>query len=133
VVIEHSVHRQFGENDDLLNRQNRAPLRQVDVGGNVAGHQAGLGQGFAGMDQQAFAVLFGGNLEHRAGFVKAQGQGVGFEVVVEGAFGGFVEFLRIGGFVGRGVVGFWRIGCWLFLDEYSVGESGAAFDCRDAI
>jgi hypothetical protein len=28
-----------------------------------------------------------------------------FEMVVEGAFGGFVEFLRIGGFVGRGCFG----------------------------
>jgi hypothetical protein len=25
--------------NDLLNRQNRPPLRQVDVGGDVAGHQ----------------------------------------------------------------------------------------------
>ena len=62
MIIQHAIHRQFSEHDDLLNRQNRPPLRQVDVGGDVAGHEAGLGQGFAGVDQQAFAVLFGGDL-----------------------------------------------------------------------
>ncbi len=92
VVIQHAIHGQFGEHDDLLDRQDRAALWQVDVGGDVAGHQAGLGQGFAGMDQQAFAVLMGGDLEQGAGFVEAQGQGVGFEVMVEGAVGGVVEF-----------------------------------------
>jgi len=63
------------------------------VGGDVAGHEAGLCQGFAGVDQQAFVVLIGGHLEHGAGFVEAQGQGVGFEVVVEGTVGGVVKSL----------------------------------------
>jgi hypothetical protein len=35
-----------------------------------------------------------------------------FEVVVEGAVGGFVEFFGIEGFVGGNVVGFRRIWCW---------------------
>lgn len=96
MVIQCAVHREFGEHDDLLDRQNRASLRQFDVGGNVAGHEAGLGQGFAGVDQQAFVVLIGGDLEHGAGFVEAQGEGVGFEVVVEGAFGGVVESFEPG-------------------------------------
>ena len=35
------------------------------------------------------------------------------EVMVEGAFGGFVELFGIEGFVGGCVFVFWRIGCWL--------------------
>jgi len=60
-------------------------------------------------DSQAWTSrlsLSWGDLEHGAGFVEAQSEGVGFEVVVEGAFGGFVEFLRAREFVGGGVVGF---------------------------
>lgn len=34
-------------------------------------------------------------------------------MVVERAFGGFVEFLRIEGFVGGGGFVLWWIGCWL--------------------
>ena len=63
----------------------------IYIRGDVAGHDAGRGEGFAGVGQQAFVVLIGGDLEHGAGFVEAQGECVGFEVVVEGAFGGFVE------------------------------------------
>ena len=44
VVIQRAIHRQFGEHDDLLDRQNRSSLREFDVGGDVAGHEAGLCQ-----------------------------------------------------------------------------------------
>ncbi len=59
VVIQHAVHGQFGEHDDLLDRQNRAPLRQVDVGGDVAGHEAGIGELFSGVVQNDCVFLFG--------------------------------------------------------------------------
>ena len=44
VVIQRPIHGQFGEHDDLLDRQNRSSLREFDVGGDVAGHEAGLCQ-----------------------------------------------------------------------------------------
>ncbi len=39
-VIQHPIHRQLGQHDDLLNRQERMPLRCLDIRGNVAGHDA---------------------------------------------------------------------------------------------
>lgn len=41
-------------------------------------------------------------------------------MVVEGAFGGFVEFLRIEGFVGGGGFVLWWIRCWLDHKCYPV-------------
>ena len=37
----------------------------------------------------------------------------GAEVMVEGAFGGFVEFFGVEGFVRGGGFVFWGVGCWL--------------------
>jgi hypothetical protein len=57
---------------------------------------------------EGFGVYVGGDGEEvafaRFGFIAGWG-----EVVVEGAFGGFVEFLRIAGFVGGCVFVFWWV------------------------
>jgi hypothetical protein len=47
------------------------------------------------------------------------------EVMVEGAFGGFVEFFGIEGFVGGCEVGFWRVGCWFDHGEAPSYSRGA--------
>ena len=104
----------------------------MEVVSEVAGDGADGQEVFGGVGHEGFSVGAGGEFEEAVLTFGMWFDGW-FEMVVEGAFGGFVEFLGIGGFVGRGVVGFWRMGCWLVHDEYSVGESGAAFDCRDAI
>ncbi|MCY1433204.1 hypothetical protein D9M71_492260 [compost metagenome] len=61
------------------------------------------------MGQQTFGVDAGCYDENRIGFfcssVDAGGQ---IDVVVEGAIGSFVEFLRVDG----NVIGFRGIGCW---------------------
>ncbi len=97
-IIQHSVHRQFGEHDDLLNGQNRPALRGVDVRGDVAGHDARRGQWFAGVNQQAFVVHIRGDLEHAAGFVESHCGGRGFQVVIQRTLGGVVELSGIEGF-----------------------------------
>lgn len=59
VIIQYPIHRQFRQHDHLLDGQYGVPLWAVDVGGDVAAHDARGGEGFAGVGQQAFVVLVG--------------------------------------------------------------------------
>ena len=83
----------------------------VEVVGEVAGDGADGQEVFGGVGHQGFGIGAGGEAEE-AGFAFGLGFGAWFEVVVEGAFGGFVEFLGFQRFVGRYVWGFGGIGCW---------------------
>ena len=63
----------------------------VEVVGEVAGDGADGQEVFGGVGHEGFGVSAGGEAEE-AGFAFGLGFGARFEVVVEGAFGGFVEF-----------------------------------------
>ncbi|ETF06163.1 hypothetical protein BK675_15685 [Pseudomonas fluorescens] len=76
-------------------------LWAVDVCRDVAGHDIGRGQGFAGVGKQAFVVLVWSDLEHGAGFVGLVGVGGWFQVVVLRTVGGVVAFFLSRG-IGRG-------------------------------
>ena len=47
--VQRAVYRQFGEHDDLLDRQCVAALQAAEFAGEVAGHGTGAGQRFVGV------------------------------------------------------------------------------------
>jgi len=112
-VIQRLVDGDFAEHHDLGDAQCGFAVRGVEHGGEVEEHFAGGAEGFAGVGEQGFAVVLGVGEVHAFGLLGAgHDLAGGFEVMVEGAFGGFVESLGVGGFVGGCGVGFWWVGCW---------------------
>lgn len=83
----------------------------MEVVGEVAGDGADGQEVFGGVGHEGFGVGAGGEAEE-AGFAFGVWVERRFEVVVEGALGGFVEFLGFQRFVGRYIWGFWGIGGW---------------------
>ena len=59
--IQHPIHRQLTEHNQLRNPRQHMPMRAVHQPGEVIGHDLGRGQGFAGVGQQFFAVDAGGD------------------------------------------------------------------------
>lgn len=57
--IQHPIHRQLTEHDDLFNSQQRITTRPLKRLRQVAGHYIGRRQGFTGVNQQAFGVESG--------------------------------------------------------------------------
>ena len=92
-IVQHPVHGQLPQHDQLRNAQQHMPMRAVHQPGEVGGHGFGRGQGFAGVGQQFFAVDAGGDEVAGVGFEQRFSGEQGIEVVVEGAFGGLVEGL----------------------------------------
>ena len=87
------IHRQFTQHDQLRNPQKHMPMRAIHQPGEVGGHGFGRGKGFAGVGQQFFAVDAGGDEVAGVGFEQRFSGEQRIEVVIEGAFGGFVEGL----------------------------------------
>ena len=91
-VIQRLIHRQFPQHHQLCNANRGSALGGGERGGEVVEHFAGGAEGFAGVGQQGFGVVGGVGEVHGVGFVdRGHDAGAGAEVVVEGAFGGFVE------------------------------------------
>jgi len=131
-VVEGLVYGEFAEHDDLGDAQCGFAVGGVECGGEVVEHFAGGAEGFAGVREQGFGVALRVGEVHGFGFVGAGhdwgGRG---EVMVEGAFGGFVEFFGIEGFVRGCEVGFWWVGCWFDHGETPDCSLGAtSITCR---
>ena len=62
-MIQCPIHRQFGQRNHLLNRQRGIAFGAFEVERQIAGHDIGRGQGFAGVGQQGFAVDLRGDDE----------------------------------------------------------------------
>ncbi|MNR37378.1 hypothetical protein D3C85_1553880 [compost metagenome] len=78
----------------------------------IGGHDIGRRQRFAGMHQQGLYIEFGIDDEHGTGFTRrGHDAGAGAEVMIEGALGGFVGFLGVGGFVRGCRISVRRVGC----------------------
>ena len=60
-VIQHPIHRQFAEHDQLRNSQQRPALRRGQQVGDVLGDGFGRGECFAGIGQQFFGFGVGGS------------------------------------------------------------------------
>ena len=101
-VVERAVDGEFAEHDHLLDAEQGIAVGRFEQAGEVAEHDTGRGHGFAGVGQERFGVYVRGDDEHGAGC--SLRRGLGFEVVIEGAFGGVVQFCRVEGGVG---------GCWI--------------------
>jgi len=112
-IIQRPIHRQFTQHDQLRNAQQHMSLRAVHQPGEVSGHGFGASQGFRGIGQQFFAVDAGGDEVTSVGFEHRFSGEQRIEVVIEGAFGGFVECLGVEGLVGRGGCRF-RVG-WVLV------------------
>ena len=50
-IIQRPIHRQLAQHDDLRNAQQRIAMRALQKPRKVTGHDAGRGQGFAGVGQ----------------------------------------------------------------------------------
>ncbi|MNF94450.1 hypothetical protein D3C84_771610 [compost metagenome] len=50
-IIQRAIHRQLAQHDDLRNAQQRIAMRTLQKPRKVTGHDAGRGQGFAGVGQ----------------------------------------------------------------------------------
>ena len=93
-VIKGLVDGQFAQHDDLRDAQRGLAVRGIQGGGEVDQHFAGRAEGFVGVGQQRFGVVPGIGQVHGFRLVGAgHDVGGGVEVEVEGAVGGFVEFL----------------------------------------
>ena len=92
-IIQRPIHRQLPQHDQLRNPQQHMSMRAVHQTGEVGGHGFGRGQGFAGVGQQFFAVEAGGDEVAGVGLEQRFSGEQGIEVVIESAFGGFVEGL----------------------------------------
>ncbi|MNX93995.1 hypothetical protein D3C86_1262100 [compost metagenome] len=78
----------------------------------IVGHDMGRSQRLAGVHQQGLGTQLGINDEHAAGFTRrGHDAGAGVEVMIEGALGGFVEFLGVEAFVRGCGIGVRGIGC----------------------
>jgi len=100
-MIQRLIHRQPRNHNHLRNSQRSLAVRRLQDCGEVAEHFAGGAERFAGVGQQGFAVVGGVGQEH--GVVRgvaAHDALLWGEVVVEGAFGGFVEGSGVGELVG---------------------------------
>lgn len=85
-------------------------MRALQQARGITEHHTCRRQGFAGVGQQRFVIRVGVDKKKRAGFALGVFGNNWFEVVIESAIGGVVEFFGIGGFVRGNVIGFWRIG-----------------------
>ncbi len=86
-------------------------MRTVHQPGEISGHSFGTGQGFRSVGQQFFAIDTGSDEVSGIGFEQRLSGEQRVEVMIEGALGGFVEFLGVESFVRRGCIGFrwvWR-------------------------
>ena len=101
--IQRPVYREFGEHDDLLDRQCGAALQAAEFAGEVAGHGTGAGQRFVGVGQQGFGVDAGVDQEHLAGLMRLSG--LRGEVEIDSALDGFAVFRQV--FNPNGVNGWW--------------------------
>ena len=95
-VIQRLIHRQPRDHHHLRDTQRGFSVRGLQYGGEVVEHFTGGIEGLAGVGQQGFAVVGGVGQEHGVVFgVAAHDALLRGEVMVEGAFGGFVEFFGI--------------------------------------
>ncbi len=74
-IIQHPIHRQLPEHDQLRNPQQHMPLRRVEHPREIIGHDLGRGQRFAGIGQQFFAVDAGGDFVDGVGLIKVKSPG----------------------------------------------------------
>ncbi|CAI8836390.1 hypothetical protein EMIT0P294_11062 [Pseudomonas sp. IT-P294] len=82
-IIQRPVDGQFTEHDDLSDSKHLIAMWAFEKVGEVTEHDAGAGQGFAGVAQQTFGVYVGGDHEHGAGFARGfgcfeGGEGIGY-------------------------------------------------------
>ena len=89
----------------------------------ITQHHTRRRHGFTGVDQQGFVIGVRGDEIDRAGFAREVFGDGRFEVVVEGAVGGFVEFLESGVSYGETLLGSGGLGVILnmvkLLDQWS--------------
>lgn len=105
-VIQHLIHRQFRQHHDLRDALCGLAVGAFEGVDEVVEHDVGRAESFDGVGEQGFGVAGRVGLVEAVGNV-GRGHDVGggrAEVVVEGAFGGFVEFFGVRAFVG---------GCWI--------------------
>jgi len=91
-IIQHPIHRQFPEHDQLRDAHQCSALGWFHQSGEFLGDGFGGGEGFAGVGQQVFVFGVGGDGVHGAGAEGRWGGAGWAEVMVEGAVGGLVEF-----------------------------------------
>jgi hypothetical protein len=112
-LIQRLIDGDFAEHHDLGDAQCGFAVWGVEHGGEVEEHFAGGAEGFAGVGEQGFAVVLRVGEVHAFGLLGAgHDLAGGFEVVVEGAFGGFVESLGRG--IRRGMLGRFLVG-WVLV------------------
>lgn len=113
-MVERPFHHQSHPIRHSAQGQRDRAAGAVEVVGEVAGDGADGQEVFGGVGHEGFGVGAGGEAK-KAGFAFGLGFGARFEVVVKGAFGGFVEFLGFQRFVGRYVWGFGGLGVGLIM------------------
>jgi len=67
-IIQHPIHRQLSEHDQLRNPHQRSAQGWLDQSGEFLGDGFGAGKGFLSVCQQAFAFSGGGNGVQACGF-----------------------------------------------------------------